>query len=86
MFYFADFVLTEAHAAQALKNREDDDKTNFAFTFDSEDDDHENKNQGGLSAHHDKLGNDMGEKNFPRRYTSYPTSIQQTFHSLDDKS
>lgn len=56
--------LTEAHAAESLKDRQYDDPADITFAFDAEHQDHEDQYQGSLTAHHHKLSNHMGEQDF----------------------
>ena len=52
-------MLTEAHAAQALENRKDNDKTNITLALNSKNKNHKDKNQGCLTTHDDELCNNM---------------------------
>lgn len=53
--------LTEAHSAESLQDREDDDKVDFSLTLDLEHDDHEDEHERRLAAHDDKLCDDVRE-------------------------
>lgn len=77
--------LTEAHAAESLKDRQYDNPADVAFAFDAEYQDHEDQYQGRLTAHHHELRDHMREQDFARRHTSYPASVQQALHPLDNQ-
>lgn len=54
--------LTEAHAAETLKYRQYDHPADLSLAFNVEHDEHEDKHQCSLSAHHHELGDHMREK------------------------
>lgn len=60
---------TEAHSAQALKDGEDDDEENIAFALDAKDEYHEDEDESRLTAHDDKLSDDVGEQDLVRHHT-----------------
>lgn len=55
------YPLTEAHAAEPLKDRQYDNPADVALAFDAEHQDHEDQYQGRLTAHNDELRDHVGE-------------------------
>lgn len=77
--------LTEAHAAESLKDRQYDNPTDVAFAFDAKHQYHEDQHKSRLTAHYHELRDHVGEQDFAGRYTSHPASVQQALHSLDNQ-
>lgn len=53
--------LTEAHAAESLKDRQYDDPTDVAFAFDAKHQYHEDQHKSRLTAHYHELRDHVGE-------------------------
>lgn len=55
---------TEAHSAQTLKNRKSNNEDDVSIVGNSKDKNHEDEDEGSLSAHNNELCDDMRKENF----------------------
>lgn len=67
LYYFNGYTnekpprLTEAHAAESLKDRQYDNPTDVAFAFDAKHQYHEDQHKSRLTAHYHELRDHVGE-------------------------